>query len=322
MTQEAEGAGLKRLPTRRGDFFVPSYQLWSERDEVPQSTGILRPGASVVIVGSCIASQAEHYLRVRGYDAFHSPGGFLYNPQAVRIELERVLLDRSWPAPLALEIPNGGFAHPFRKNIVAGSPEEVAERDEQVTELVREKLTSADLILCVIGTTTEIWRTPGDGVAVNEIPHPDIFNQGGWELDLGSLEEIRSEVAEMRRLLAENTSAARVYAVCPIPLYATWAGDSVVAMNGRGKSLMRTALDLELGEEETYLPMWDWMQAQTRRWTPTRPDGRHLDWVGLDRLMYFSERYLAADQVPKLSLRHRLRSQLSDARYRIGLPGS
>jgi hypothetical protein len=91
-------------------------------------------------------------------------------------------------------------------------------------------------------------------------------------------------------------------------------------MNGRGKSLMRTALDLELLEEETYLPMWDWMQAQTRRWTPTRPDGRHLDWVGIDRLMHFCERCLAEGEVPRLSLRHRLRSQLRDAGYRIGLP--
>lgn len=91
-------------------------------------------------------------------------------------------------------------------------------------------------------------------------------------------------------------------------------------MNGRAKSLMRAALAAELTDEQTYLPMWDWMLAQTRRWTPTRPDGRHLDWVGIDRLMLFCERYLAAGEVPRLSLRHRARSTLKDAAYRLGHP--
>jgi hypothetical protein len=185
---------------------------------------------------------------------------------------------------------------------------------------VRAALAGADVILCVVGTTTEVWRSEGGGVALNEIPHPEIYNLGGWELDLGSLDEVRAEVREIRRLLTEHTEAAKVYGVCPIPLYTTWSEGSVVTMNGRGKALLRTALDLELTRDETYLPLWDWMQAQTRRWTPTRPDGRHLDWVGIDRLMHFCERYLAAGEVPKLSLRHRVHSRFRDAAYRISLP--
>jgi hypothetical protein len=185
---------------------------------------------------------------------------------------------------------------------------------------VRAALESADVILCVIGTTIEVWRTEGGRVAINEIPHPDIYRQGGWELDLGDLDEVRSELREIQRLLTAHTPAARVYAVCPIPLYATWADESIVTMNGRGKSLLRVALDLELSGEEVYLPLWDWMQAQTRRWTPTRPDGRHLDWAGTDRLMHFAERYLAPGEIPKLTVRHRARSLARDAAYRVGLP--
>jgi GSCFA family len=322
-SEQEQPAGLKRLPTRRGDFYVPSYQLWSERDEIPRGAGVLRPGARVVILGSCIAWQADLYLRRRRYTAFHSPGGYHYNPQAIRTELERVLLDRPWPLPIAMEIPGGGgFAHPFRKNIVTSSRPELVMRDEEVSKQVRAALEAADVILCVIGTTTETWRSEHGGVAINEIPHPAIFKQGGWELDLGDLDSIRDEVREIQRLLAAHTSAARVYGVCPIPLYATWADQSVVTMNGRTKALMRTALELELTDQETYLPMWDWMLAQTRRWTPTRPDGRHLDWTGIDRLMFFCERYLAEGEVPRLSRRHRARSALRDAAYRLRLPFS
>jgi GSCFA family len=312
---------LKRLPTRRGDFYVPSYQLWSEREEIPRGAGVLKPGAKVVILGSCIAWQADLYLRRRGYQPFHSPGGYHYNPQAIRAELERVLLEQPWPLPVAMEIPGGkGFAHPFRKNIVTSSRPELVVRDDEVTKQVRAALESADVILCVIGTTIEAWASEHGGVAINEIPHPEIYNQGGWELDMGSLDSVRAEVREIQRLLMEYTTAARVYAVCPIPLYATWADQSVVTMNGRSKALMRAALEAELTDAETYLPMWDWMGAQTRRWTPTRPDGRHLDWVGIDRLMHFCERYLAEGEVPRLSRRHRLRSRLKDAAYRLKLP--
>ena len=77
--------------------------------------------------------------------------------------------------------------------------------------------------------------------------------------------------------------------------------------------MLLAALEQELTEAETYLPMWDWMQAQTGRWSPMRPDGRHLDWVGVDRLMFFCERSLATGEVPGLSLRHRAASVLKDA---------
>jgi hypothetical protein len=222
--------------------------------------------------------------------------------------------------PVAMEIPGGGFAHPFRKNIVTSSRPELVTRDEEVTKQVRAALEEADVILCVVGTTIEVWHSEHGNVPINEIPHPDTFAMGGWKLDLGSLEDIRAEVHEIQRLLIAHTRASRVYAVCPIPLYTTWSEGSIVTMNGRGKALLRVALDLELSEEEVYLPLWDWMQAQTRRWTPTRPDGRHLDWGGTDRLMHFAERYLAAGEVRKLSRFHRARSLARDAAYRLGLP--
>jgi hypothetical protein len=309
------------MPTRRGDYHVPHYQLWADRDEIPRGAGVLEPGARVVIIGSCIAWQAHRYLRLRGYRPFHSPGGYTYNSQSVRTELERVLEERPWPLPVAMEIPGGGgFTHPFRKNLVTDTRPEMVMRDEQVSRDFRRALVEADVILCVVGTTIEAWRSEHGGVAINEIPHPDVYALGGWRMTLGDLEEIRADVREIRRLLSLHTTGSQVYAVCPIPLHATWSDESIVTRNGRGKALLRTALDLELSEQETYLPLWDWMQAQTRRWTPTRPDGRHLDWGGTDRLMHFAERYLAAGPVPKLSLRHRLRSGLRDAGYRVGLP--
>jgi hypothetical protein len=313
---------LKRFPTSRGDFYVPHYDLWSDRDEVARGAGVLRPGANVALLGSCIVRQAASYLERRGYKTFHSPGGYQYNVHAVRAELERVFEGKPWPVPVALEIPgSGSFVHPFRKNLVARSEDELVERDEQVSEQLASTLKAADVVICVVGTTAEAWRAGTGGAVVNEIPPPDVFNQGGWALDMGNLDDIRAEVRGTMAQLAKHTRAAQVYAVCPIPLYATWADSSIVAMNGRSKALLRAALEQELTEGETYLPMWDWMQAQTRRWSPTRSDGRHFDWVGVDRLMFFCERFLAAGEVPALSLRHRVSSVLKDAGYRLRVRG-
>ena len=309
---------LKRFPTKRGDFYVPHYELWSGRDQVARGAGVLTPGASVALLGSCIVQQAASYLQRRGYKTFHSAGGYQYNVHAVRTELEHVFEGKPWPVPAALEVPgDGSFVHPFRKTLVARSEDELLERDEQISEQVASALKAADVVICVIGTTAEAWRAGTGGPVVNEIPPPDVFNQGGWALDMGNLDEMRAEVRATVAQLAKHTRAAQVFAVCPIPLYATWADGSIVTMNGRSKALLRTALEEELTEAETYLPMWDWMQAQTGRWSPTRPDGRHLDWVGVDRLMLFCERFLAAGEVPPLSLRHRVGSMLSDAGYRL-----
>jgi len=312
---------LRRLPTRRGDYYVPSYQLWADRDEIPRSAEVLSPDDRVVILGSCIAWQAHRYLRLRGYRPFHSPGGYTYNSQSVRTELSRVLEGTPWPLPIAQELPDGsGFTHPFRKNLLASSRSELVVADDHITKEFREALIGADVILCVIGTTIEVWRSEHGGVAINEIPHPELYRMGGWRMELGDLDEIRDDVREIRRLLTHHTTGAQVYAVCPIPLHATWSDDSIITRNGRGKALLRAALDLELSDPDVYLPLWDWMQGQTRRWTPTRPDGRHLDWVGTDRIMHFAERYLAEGEVPPLSITHRARSALRDTAFRLKLP--
>jgi hypothetical protein len=103
-----------------------------------------------------------------------------------------------------------------------------------------------------------------------------------------------------------------VFSICPIPLYATWSDTSVIAANGRSKALLRTALDVELNSGATYLDLWDWVQAQSRWWTPMQKDGRHLRSAGVDRIMLFAERRLGAD-VASLPLSHRLASQRIDA---------
>jgi len=263
------------------------------------------------MIGSCFADQAVAYLRRRGYEAWAHPAGEIYNPQSVRLELEHVLVGVDWPEEIAVSIPTG-FTHRFRKRCAAATIEELYELDAQQTAEARAALRQADTVIVVVGTTAEVWRDAATGHWANEIPEPSIFDLSRWSVDYGDLDDLRAEISRIQGALAQGTRAHQVFSVCPIPLYATWSDMPVIAANGRNKALLRIALDLELNAQATYLDLWDWVQAQSRWWTPMQKDGRHLRYSGVDRIMLFAERRLGADNI-SLSLRHRLSSQGIDA---------
>ena len=119
------------------------------------------------------------------------------------------------------------------------------EVDERTTRLAKRQLRAADVIMVLLGTTTEVWRDAELGRPTNQIPPPEAYHAGGWTLDDGDLQGIREDLSAIKRLLAEHIKAVPVYSVCPIPLHATWLDRNVVDANGRGKALLRTALELE-----------------------------------------------------------------------------
>jgi hypothetical protein len=308
------GDGLKRLPTRRGEFVLEHYDLWKHRDQVAPVAQLLRPGTEIALLGSCFADQAGRYLGRRGYRPWSHPAGELYNPQAIRLELEHVLAGAPWLEDMVLAVP-GGYTHRFRKRCSASAESELRRLDEEMTAATREALERAEVILVIVGTTTELWRDAASGVATNQIPHPTVFHERAWNLDLGDLDDVADELAAIHALIRTHTSAQPVYTVCPIPLHATWSAAPIVTANGRTKGILRAAVE-RLPEDAVYLDLWDWVQAQTGRWSPMKADGRHFDEVGIDRAMLFAERRLGADP-PPLSVGHRLRSTRIDAGERL-----
>jgi hypothetical protein len=306
---------VRTLDTRRGTYELEHFDLWNRRDHDPNAHKLLGPGARVVVMGSCFARDAVGYLRARGYRARRYPAGHLYNPHVIRLELEQVLGGGKWPSDVVLDAGDG-VSHRYRK-LTAANRDQLVERDREATEQARKLLGDADLVLIVFGTTAEVWRDSDAGLPTNEIPPPESHRQGGWQVDEGELGAIRDDLARTQSLLSEGVTAAQVYAVCPIPLYATWLDRHIVDANGRSKALLRAALDLELGPEATYLPLWDWMQAQTGRWSPTQRDGRHLDRTGVNRIMLFAERFLATEPVAALPWSVRARARAADALDRI-----
>ncbi|MEA2143102.1 MAG: hypothetical protein QOI64_1532 [Solirubrobacteraceae bacterium] len=306
---------LVRLRSLRGDYYVPHYDLWKRRHFTRAIADVLPPGGRVLVLGSCFAEEIVEYLNRRGYNADTHPAGELYNPFSLRTELEHVITADAWPFDIALQTPEG-VEHRLRKHCRAGTREELETLDAQITERVRASIAEADLLLIIAGTTTEVWRHAPSGLPTNMIPHPDVFRRGGWELDPGDLGDLCAEVERTQELLSQATDAPQVYAVCPIPLYATWLDTPVTAANGRSKALLRTALELSLKDDALYLDMWDWVHAQAGRRVPVQADGRHFTATGLDQIMLFTERRLCARPVPRLSVSHRAHSRVIDVRQR------
>lgn len=289
--------GNKRLPTRRGEYLVRHLDLWRFREQVAPVANVLTPGARICMLGSCFAEHSSAYLSRRGYDVTTHPAGELYNPQIMRLELDHVLAGAPWPDDIAVAIPDG-FTHRFRKRCSAASVNELLALDRRMTAELRSSLSDADVVIVLAGTTAELWRDAATGLATNEIPHPAVFDERRWRVDLGSLDDLSAELEAIHALLREHTTATAVYAVCPIPLNATWSDWPIIRANGRSKALLRVALEA-LPEDAVYLDLWDWMQAQTGRWSPTKFDGRHFDQAGIDRIMRFAERRLGGQPPPE-----------------------
>lgn len=311
----APDRGSVRLRSLRGDYHVPHYDLWKRRHRDRAVADVLRPGGRVFVLGSCFADEVVDYLNRRGYTAESHPGGELYNPASLRAELEHVVAGNPWPFDIAVQTPDG-VEHRLRERCRATTREDLLSIDAVVTQRVRDLLEQAELLIIIVGTTTEVWRDQRSGLPTNKIPHPKVFERGGWYLDPGDVEDICADVTRIQDLLSEHSDTPQVYTVCPVPLYATWLDIPVAAANGRGKALLRTALERSLRDDSVYLDMWDWVQAQAGRRLPVRTDGRHFTASGLDQIMMFTETRLSARKVPKLSARHRARSRIIDLRQR------
>lgn len=308
--------GRRTLRTGRGTYELSHVGLWKERDDPPASAAILPAGGTITFLGSCFADYAAQYMERRGYRAHTNPSGKLYNPQAVELELRHTLAGEAWAADAALEVGDGRWGHRFRKGLFAGSRAGLIELDEAVTQRMRAALTKADVVVVIVGTTTEMWREAGSGMLTNEIPEPSLFDEDRWYVDAGNAEDARRSISGIQEVLRQGCDARILLAVCPIPLYATWTDQPILDANGRTKAILRVAVDEAIDPDVGYCPLWDWTQGQFGRRSFVIRDGRHFSYRGSDELMRRVELAIC-ERRGRLGIAHRGRSLLAD--LRLGL---
>ena len=62
--------------------------------DIPQSEWKIKPGAKVLLVGSCFADEIGEKMVRGGFDTMVNPFGTLYNPASIAVNLLRALSEK------------------------------------------------------------------------------------------------------------------------------------------------------------------------------------------------------------------------------------
>jgi GSCFA family protein len=239
---------------------------------------LLEADDSVVTMGSCFAEELRDHLTARGFASgnFWIPSG-LNNTFAI---LDFI----SWCATGS--DTGAGFRYDRFDDgqIRQWLPEEKRESYER-------RLREAGAFVFTFGLA-EVWqdRETG-GVFWRGIPEK-IFDADRHVFRLTTVEENEQNIIRIVELIRSvNESAPIVLTLSPVPLMATFRGQSCVTADAVSKSVLRVAIDLV--EARRLANVWYWPSFEVVRWA-----GGHLPWPAYgipDRRARHVTRYLVAE---------------------------
>jgi GSCFA family protein len=233
---------------------------------------------SVVTMGSCFAEELRDHLTSRGFASgnFWIPSG-LNNTFAILDFISWCVTGNDTGAGFRYDRFDDG-------QIRRWLPDDKRDRYEQ-------RLREAGAFVFTFGLA-EVWqdRETG-GVFWRGIPEK-IFDADRHVFRLTTVEENEQNILRIVELIRSvNESAPIVLTLSPVPLMATFRGQSCVTADAVSKSVLRVAIDLV---ESRKLPnVWYWPSFEVVRWA-----GGHLPWPAYgipDRRARHVTRYLVAE---------------------------
>jgi hypothetical protein len=138
------------------------------RIDIPQSEWKMKPGAKVLLVGSCFADEIGEKMVRGGFDAMVNPFGTLYNPACIAVNLLRSLSERevSMSGNVVFEDVEGVWHswlhHSSFSSVDAAT---VIARMNETTHRVVDFLREADVLIVTLGTAI-IYRLKETGMLV------------------------------------------------------------------------------------------------------------------------------------------------------------
>ena len=269
-----------RYPDERRAFTGHLSRLIREQilpGHVPAAP-LLEADDSVVTMGSCFARELRDHLTQRGFASgnFWIPSG-LNNTFAILDFISWCVTGSDTGAGFRYDRFDDG-------QIRQWLPEEKRDRYEQ-------RLREAGAFVFTFGLA-EVWqdRETG-GVFWRGIPEK-IFDADRHVFRLTTVEENEQNIVRIVELIRSvNPDAPIVLTLSPVPLLATFRGQSCMTADAVSKSVLRVAIDLA---ESRKLPnVWYWPSFEVVRWA-----GGHLPWPAYgipDRRARHVTRYLVAE---------------------------
>lgn len=138
------------------------------RIDIPQLEWKMKPGARVLLVGSCFADEIGEKMVRGGFDAMVNPFGTLYNPASIAVNLLRALSEKEVPmlGNVVFEDVEGVW-HSWLHHSSFSSVDvaTVVARMNETTHRVADFLRDADVLIVTLGTAI-IYRLKETGMLV------------------------------------------------------------------------------------------------------------------------------------------------------------
>jgi hypothetical protein len=267
---------------------------------------LIDANSRVFAMGSCFAQEIRYALQGKGMRVFPDYVAVPFNPATqifdkiperdfiphydtfvIRQEFESMLglwPDRAkgfWPVTNAFanQILNAEtiYQEPYRKITYAKTPELLADLSDKVTQVMREGLEQADVVVITLGLT-EVWRHLKTG---KYLCRPPATGYGGGEnmaefRQSTFLENYLNMKAVFDQLFVRFPNKQVVLTVSPVPLEATYTQFDVGTANTESKSILRAVAGQICREYKnvTYFPSYE--MATILGWPVFKEDGRHV----------------------------------------------
>lgn len=263
-------------------------------------TPAIGPDTKVVAFGSCFAANITKWLAKRNFAVLTEKQGKAANAYVVRFGegmVNTFVIRQQFEWALDGKVPEGDLWHGYDATKFG--------YDEDVRQQTRALFMEADVFIITLGLS-EIWYDePTGGVFWRAVPQ-DQYDPSRHKFRVSTVAENRDNIAAIRQVIRRHRPDAKViFTLSPIPLVATFRGNSCITSNSVSKSILRSAIDEFLrGEgadsESYYWPSYEIvMDVFDNRWMPDR---RHVRKPILDFIMVLFEHTWCHGSEPGLSV--------------------
>ena len=289
-----------KIENLRSASAVEKYVLdgWAP-DEAP-----IGPDTKVVAFGSCFAANITRWLAKRKFSVLTEKSGKAADAYVVRFGegmVNTFVIRQQFEWALEGKAPEGDLWHGYDASAFG--------YDEKVRLQTRDLFMEADVFIITLGLS-EIWYDEKTGGVFWRAVPQDKYDPTRHKFRVSTVAENRENIAAIRETIRRHRPDAKVIlTLSPIPLVATFRDNSCITSNSVSKSVLRSAIDEFVLEEnvdkgvaaETYYwPSYEIvMDVFDNRWLPDR---RHVRKPILDFIMVLFEKAWCHGSAPGLSL--------------------
>ena len=265
----------------------------------------ISPDDKIFTIGSCFARSIELALKEANYNVpsadvrfpeeelwegtrLHSGLLNKYTPQSMLNELEYVFNDRYSADSFLVEGDQDKYFDYQLHTNKGVTYERGIQRREQIKTLVKEFVTTADVIIVTLGLV-EVWWDDKNKLYLNEAPPKKMIDKhkGRFFFKTMSPSEVFESVSKIIELLKKYSKKHTwiMLTVSPVPLARTFRDKDVIVANMYSKSVLRVAAELESEKsvDVEYFPSFESVMLSDRKklW---KDDLIHLEYSSIKKI--------------------------------------